>query len=171
MNFGTQWSSQQNFTSVEKIISVERLDTELAARRAAGERIAMTNGCFDLLHPGHVNFLCGAAEEADLLVVGVNADDTVRKLKGEGRPVMVAAERAAVIAALAVVDYVTVFHEDPADQLIEVIRPDVHCKGSDYVGGVPEQATADKVGARVALVGGPKIQNTSDILDGIRSTD
>jgi rfaE bifunctional protein nucleotidyltransferase chain/domain len=149
----------------------EDLARELDARRGEGLSVALANGCFDLLHPGHVSFLEGAAQEADLLVVGVNADDTVRELKGPGRPVMPAADRARVVAALRVVDYATVFEEPTADRLIETIRPDVHCKGTDYADGVPEQATADRVGARVALVGGPKIRNTTDILDDIRGKD
>jgi rfaE bifunctional protein nucleotidyltransferase chain/domain len=154
------------------VLTPEQLADELAERRRRdGLTVALANGCFDLLHPGHINFLRGAAEEADLLVVGVNADDTVRRLKGAGRPVMRAADRARVIAALAVVDYVTVFAEPTADRLIELLRPDVHCKGSDYADGVPEEETARRVGARVALVGGPKIQNTTDILQEIRDRD
>jgi len=140
-------------------------------RRGNDTSVALANGCFDLLHPGHVAFLEGAAEEADLLVVGVNADDTVRQLKGAGRPVMCSADRARVLAALAVVDYVTVFAEPTADALIELLRPDVHCKGTDYGDGVPEAETARRVGARVALVGGPKIRNTTDILQDIRGTE
>ena len=141
-------------------------------RRDDGSTVALANGCFDLLHLGHVRFLEGAAAEADLLVVGVNADDTVRALKGEGRPVQSAVERAGLVAALRPVDYVTIFAEPTADQLIEKLRPDVHCKGTDYSGvGVPEEETARRVGARVALVGGPKIQNTTDILKAIREDD
>lgn len=147
-----------------------RLLAELRERDAP--TIALANGCFDLLHPGHVSFLQGAAAEADVLVVGINADETVRRLKGAGRPVMGADDRARVVAALAGVDYVTVFAEPTADRLIELLRPDVHCKGTDYgEGGVPEAATAARVGARVALVGGPKIRNTSDIVNDIRSED
>lgn len=149
----------------------EELAQLLDEIRREGRTVALANGCFDLLHPGHVSFLQGAAAEADLLVVGINADDTVRQLKGAGRPVMGAADRARVVAALAGVDYVTVFAEPTADRLLELLRPDVHCKGTDYSDGVPEAETAARVGARVALVGGPKIRNTSDIVDGIRSDE
>lgn len=154
------------------ILEPETLAVELERRREAeGCTVALANGCFDLLHLGHVFFLEGAAEEADLLVVGINDDATVHELKGAGRPVMPADQRARLIASFGVVDYATVFVEPTADRLIELLRPDVHCKGSDYVGGVPEEQTARKVGARIALVGGPKIQNTSDILETIRNED
>ncbi len=159
-------------SSRARVMSAEDLARELDERRSSeGCTVALANGCFDLLHPGHVSFLEGAAKEADLLVVGINADASVEQLKGPGRPVMPADDRACVVAALRVVDYATVFEEPTADRLIETIRPDVHCKGPDYAGGVPEQATADRVGARVALVGGPKIHNTTDILHGIRGDD
>ena len=154
------------------ILTPDELALELdRVRETEGRSIALANGCFDLLHPGHVNYLEGAAAEADLLVVGVNADHTVRELKGEGRPVMNERDRARVVAALRFVDYVTVFAEPTADRLIELARPDVHCKGTDYADGVPEEETVLRVGGRVALVGGPKIQNTSDILEDIRGND
>lgn len=153
------------------VLSPEQLADRLAEVRGAGRSIALANGCFDLLHPGHVNYLEGAAAEGDVLVVGVNADDTVRALKGPNRPVMPAADRARVVAALACVDYVTVFTERTADHLIELLRPDVHCKGTDYSDGVPEEETVRRIGGRVALVGGPKIQNTRDILADIKGTD
>jgi len=154
------------------ILAPEELALELEQRRREEDcTVALANGCFDLLHLGHVRFLEGAAAEADVLVVGINDDATVRALKGAGRPVMAADERAAVIAALRMVDYATVFVEPTADRLIELLRPDVHCKGTDYGDGVPEQETARRVGARIALVGGPKIQNTTDILQAIRDED
>ena len=154
------------------ILDQDDLARRLEERRQQdGSTVVLANGCFDLLHLGHIRFLEGAAAEADLLVVGVNADDTVRALKGEGRPVQSAEERAGLVAALRPVDYVTIFAEPTADRLIEKLRPNVHCKGTDYSGGVPEEETARRVGARVALVGGPKIQNTTDILKAIREDD
>ena len=145
------------------------LADELRRRRdEEGVTVALANGCFDLLHLGHLRFLEGAAAEADLLAVGINDDETVAALKGPGRPVLPAAERARLVAALRVVDYVTIFPEPTADRLIELVRPDVHCKGTDYADGVPEAETAQRVGARIALVGGPKIHNTRDILRTIR---
>lgn len=154
------------------IMDPEALARELeAVRRRHQCTVALANGCFDLLHPGHLNYLEGAAAEADLLVVGINADETVHQLKGPGRPVMPADERARMVAALGMVDYATVFVEPTADRLIELLRPDVHCKGTDYAAGVPEEATARRVGARVALVGGPKIHNTTNLVEDLRSTE
>lgn len=151
------------------ILEPEALADAIQSRREEeGLSVALANGCFDLLHLGHLSFLEGAAAEADLLVVGINDDDTVAALKGPGRPVLPAAERTRLIAALRVVDYVTVFPERTADRLIELVRPEVHCKGTDYAGGVPEAETASRVGARIALVGGPKIRNTREILRTIR---
>ena len=139
-------------------------------QRAAGRTVAFTNGCFDLLHPGHVNYLEGAAAEADLLVVGVNADHTVRELKGEGRPVMNERDRARVVAALRFVDYVTVFAEPTADRLIELARPDVHCKGTDYGSpeNVPEYEVVRSYGGKTALVGDPKDHSTRDFIGTVR---
>lgn len=154
------------------VLPPEALARELDARRRRdGCSVALANGCFDLLHPGHLSFLEGASREADVLVVGINADDTVRALKGPGRPIMPAAERARLVAALRIVDYATVFSEPTADRLIELLRPNVHCKGTDYAGGVPEAETARRVGARIALVGGPKSHNTTDILNDIRGEE
>jgi rfaE bifunctional protein nucleotidyltransferase chain/domain len=141
---------------------------ELLRRRDDGSSVALANGCFDLLHLGHLRFLEAAAAEADLLVVGVNADATVTALKGPGRPVLPADERAGLLAALRMVDFVTIFAEPTADRLIELLQPDVHCKGTDYAAGTPEQETARRLGVRLALVGGPKIRNTRDILASIR---
>jgi rfaE bifunctional protein nucleotidyltransferase chain/domain len=149
------------------ILEPEEL-AELLRRRDDGSSVALANGCFDLLHLGHLRFLEAAAAEADLLVVGVNADATVTALKGPGRPVLPANERARLLAALRMVDFVTVFAEPTADRLIELLQPDVHCKGTDYATGTPEQATARRLGVRLALVGGPKIRNTRDILASIR---
>jgi len=151
------------------IMEPEELAAVLAMRRREENlTIALANGCFDLLHPGHIAFLQGAAAEADILVVGINADDTVRVLKGAGRPIMGAADRARLVTALGMVDYATIFAESTADRLIELLRPNVHCKGTDYSSGVPEEATAHRVGVRVALVGGPKTHNTTDILHTIQ---
>ena len=133
-------------------------------RQQDGATVALANGCFDLLHVGHVRYLRGAADEADRLVVGVNADDSVAVAKGPGRPILPAAERAALVAAITGVDLVTIFFEPTADRLIELLRPDVHCKGTDYSGGVPEAATVERVGGRVAIVGDPKEHGTSDLL-------
>ena len=141
------------------------LVTRVAAERAAGRTIALANGVFDLLHVGHVRYLEGAAQEADELVVAVKDDASVRALKGEGRPVLDAASRAELVAALRCVDYVVVFHELTVGALLEALRPEVHCKGTDYtVDSVPERAIVKGYGGRTAIVGDPKDHSTGDLL-------
>jgi rfaE bifunctional protein nucleotidyltransferase chain/domain len=155
-----------------KLFPAESLAEILAERRGSATiTVALANGCFDLLHVGHLRYLVAASDEADLLVVGVNSDATVRSLKGSGRPLFPATERAELVAALSCVDYVTIFEEPTADELILQLRPDVHCKGADYAGGVPEAESVRRVGGRVAIVGGPKSHNTTDLLGKIRATD
>jgi len=133
--------------------------------RAEGKRIVLANGCFDLLHVGHVRYLAAARRLGDVLFVGLNSDPTVARLKGPGRPLMPAAERAEMLLALRHVDHVVVFDDERADRLIERIRPDVHAKGTDYTqDAVPEAATVRKVGGRVAVVGGPKDHSTRDLI-------
>lgn len=137
-------------------------------RRESASTVALANGCFDLLHLGHIRYLQAAAAEADLLVVGLNADPVVRELKGPGRPLMPEAHRVELVASLRPVDFVTVFEEPTADRLIRLLRPDVHCKGGDYADGVPEAETVREVGGRVAIVGGPKVDSTREIVGRIR---
>jgi rfaE bifunctional protein nucleotidyltransferase chain/domain len=152
----------------EKIVSRERLAALVEADRRAGLTIAFANGCFDLLHVGHVRYLEAAAAEADRLVVAVN-DDGTAAAKGPGRPILPAADRAELVAALRVVDYVTVFPEPTVAPLLELLRPDVHCKGTDYtVDTVPERATVLAYGGRIAIVGDPKDHSTRDLLARIR---
>ena len=143
----------------------------IAAERRAGRTIAFANGIFDLLHAGHVRYLQAAALQADRLVVGVNSDSSARRLKGEGRPVMPSAERAEILAAIACVDYVVVFEEATCDVLLASLRPDVHCKGTDYtIDTVPEAATVRSYGGRIAIVGDPKDHATRDLIAAIRGT-
>jgi rfaE bifunctional protein nucleotidyltransferase chain/domain len=133
--------------------------------RAAGRRVVLANGVFDLLHVGHVRYLESARSLGDVLFVGINGDASVTRLKGAGRPVMPAAERAELLAALRAVDYVVVFEDDTADALLHALRPDVHAKGTDYTeASVPERATSDAVGARTAIVGDPKRHATRDLI-------
>ena len=144
-------------------------DTELidavARERAGGRTIAFANGCFDLLHVGHVRYLQGAAAEADRLVVAVNDDESVRGLKGTGRPILTAADRAELVAALRGVDFVVIFSDPTVERLLTLIKPDVHCKGTDYtVATVPERAVVAANGGRTAIVGDPKDHATRDLL-------
>ena len=150
------------------VVSHDRAAELLAADRAAGRTVALANGCFDLLHVGHVRYLRGAAAEADRLLVAVNADRSVTALKGDGRPVQAAAERAEIVAALEMVDYVVIFEEATVAALIELLRPDVHCKGTDYtVDTVPEREVVRAYGGRTAIVGDPKDHSTRDLLSRI----
>ena len=133
--------------------------------RAAGKRIVVANGCFDLLHVGHVRYLEAARKLGDVLFVGINGDAAVARLKGPGRPLMPAEERVEVLSALRSVDHVVVFDDDTADKLIEAVRPDVHAKGTDYTpDSVPERETVRACGGRVAIVGDPKDHATRDVI-------
>ena len=152
-------------TAASKIGGLDAVRAQVEAARAQGRTVALANGCFDLLHVGHVRYLQGARDEADLLVVGVNADDSVRRLKGEGRPLMPAGDRALLVAALKSVDHVVVFAEPDVGELLRALRPDVHCKGTDYtVETVPERAIVESYGGRTAICGDPKDHSTRDLL-------
>jgi rfaE bifunctional protein nucleotidyltransferase chain/domain len=153
----------------EKILPLDELAARLAEERREGRRVVLANGCFDLLHTGHVSFLEGARREGDVLVVAINSDASERKLKGAGRPVMPADARAQLVAAMGVVDYVTVFEETNVEGLLERLRPDVHAKGTDYTAEtVPERETARRLGIRVAIVGDAKEHSSGDLIERIR---
>ena len=129
------------------------------------DRVVLANGCFDLLHVGHVRYLEDARALGDLLIVGVNGDDAVRRLKGPGRPLMPAVERAEMLAALRAVDHVVVFEDDTADRLVALLRPAVHAKGTDYTAeSVPERASVHAAGGRVAITGDAKQHSTRDVI-------
>jgi rfaE bifunctional protein nucleotidyltransferase chain/domain len=148
-----------------KVLSREALAAAITAARAAGKTVAFANGCFDILHVGHTRYIEAAAQEADLLIVAVNDDASVRTLKGEGRPILPAADRAELLGALRWVDYVIVFPELTVGPLLELLRPDVHCKGTDYtVDSVPERAIVNAYGGRIAIVGDPKDHSTQALL-------
>jgi D-glycero-beta-D-manno-heptose 1-phosphate adenylyltransferase len=148
-----------------EVVSRADLQTRVADARRASQTIAFANGCFDLLHVGHVRYLAAAAQEADLLIVAINDDPSVRALKGEGRPILPAADRAELVAALRFVDLVVVFPEATVGPLLEAVRPDVHCKGTDYtLDSVPERDVVRAYGGRVAIVGDPKDHSTRDLL-------
>jgi len=151
--------------TLQKVLSREALRERVAEWRRAGERITLANGCFDLLHVGHVRYLRAARELGDRLVVAVNSDESVRGLKGEGRPIMPAAERAEILAALAAVDAVVIFPERDVRAIIQEIRPDFQAKGTDYtVESVPEREQVEACGGRVAIVGDPKDHSATEII-------
>ena len=148
-----------------EILDRDALVARLRDERAAGRTVAFANGCFDILHVGHVRYLQAAAREADLLVVAINDDASVKTLKGEGRPILAAEHRAELVAALRGVDFVVIFPESTVTPLLEALHPDVHCKGTDYtVDTVPERETVKAYGGRIAIVGDPKDHSTRDLL-------
>ncbi|MFB3815183.1 MAG: adenylyltransferase/cytidyltransferase family protein [Terriglobales bacterium] len=152
----------------EKVLDREQLRTRVAEWRRAGERIVLANGCFDLLHVGHVRYLHAAKQLGDRLVVAVNSDDSVRGLKGEGRPLMPATERAEILAALEAVDGVVIFNEPDVRALVREIRPDVQAKGTDYTAeSVPERDMVVECGGRVAIVGDPKDHSATEYIERI----
>lgn len=154
------------------ILSREELVARLAGERKNGVRVVLANGCFDVLHVGHVRYLAGARELGDVLVVGVNSDAHVARLKGSGRPIMPAIERAELVDALDSVTYVTVFDEPTVEELLLALKPDVHAKGTDYtVDSVPERDVVRSYGGRVAIVGDPKDHSTSAVLERLRKGD
>jgi D-glycero-beta-D-manno-heptose 1-phosphate adenylyltransferase len=149
----------------EKVLTREQLRERVASWRRAGERITLANGGFDLLHVGHVRYLRGAKALGGKLIVAVNSDDSVRALKGSGRPIMPAEERAEIVAALADVDAVVIFPELDVRPIIREIHPDIQAKGTDYTAdSVPERDTVAENGGRVEIVGDPKDHSTSEII-------
>jgi rfaE bifunctional protein nucleotidyltransferase chain/domain len=151
-----------------KILSRARLVEAVSADRAQRRTIAFANGCFDLLHVGHVRYLQAAAREADRLVVAVN-DDVAAGRKGPGRPILAAEVRAELVAAVRGVAYVTIFSEPTVTELLLLLKPDVHCKGTDYtIDTVPERETVRAYGGRIAIVGDPKDHSTRDLIARIR---
>jgi rfaE bifunctional protein nucleotidyltransferase chain/domain len=143
----------------------QELIDRITADRREGRTIAFANGCFDVLHVGHVRYLQGARAEADRLIVAINSDASTRGLKGEGRPILDERARAELVAALACVDYVVIFDDPTVDRLLNLLKPDVHCKGTDYTAEtVPERETVRAYGGRVAIVGDPKDHSTRELL-------
>lgn len=154
-----------------EVLSPEALQARIGELRREGKVVAFANGHFDLLHVGHLRYLRGAAAEGDVLVVGLNDDASVARLKGPGRPIVPAAERAELLAALEPVDFVVIFPGDSPGTLLSEIRADVHCKGPDYgsPSGVPEYEIVRAYGGRTALVGDPKDHATTDLIARVRA--
>jgi rfaE bifunctional protein nucleotidyltransferase chain/domain len=147
------------------ILGAEEAGRWAEAQRSKGKAIVLANGCFDLLHVGHVRYLAAARALGDALLVGINSDASVRRLKGAGRPLMSAVERAELLAAMTAVDAVVIFDEDTVERLVELIRPDVQAKGTDYTEAtVPEREAVRAAGGRVAIAGDPKDHSTRDLI-------
>src|SRR5919205_2980591 len=156
---------QARSPAAARILERNRLIARVAIARKKGARIVLANGCFDILHVGHVRYLEAARALGDLLVVGINADEQVRRLKGPGRPFVPERERAEVIASLRAVDLVTIFPEPTVEELLRALRPDVHAKGTDYtVETIPEREVVRAYGGRVAIVGDPKDHSSSQMV-------
>ena len=154
-----------------RTLSEHDLVAAIHAERAEGHTIAFANGCFDVLHVGHVRYLADAKAQADRLVVAINEDGSVSGLKGPGRPILSGADRAEMVAALESVDYVVMFSDPDVHRLLRLLKPDVHCKGTDYTPDtVPERETVRAYGGRVAIVGDPKDHSTRDLVARIRSS-
>ena len=150
---------------MKTILDRDELARHIATARESGARIVLANGCFDVLHVGHVRYLAGARELGDILVVGINSDEQVAIQKGPGRPVLPAIERAEIVAALESVTYVTIFDEPTVEQLLLTLKPDVHAKGTDYTTeSVPERDVVRSYGGQVAIVGDPKDHSTTEII-------
>jgi rfaE bifunctional protein nucleotidyltransferase chain/domain len=155
----------ENIEGTSLILDREALVARVSAARAKGATVVLANGCFDVLHAGHVRYLQGARALGDLLVVGVNSDAEVARLKGEGRPILEERERAELVASLEVVDLVTIFDEPTVTELLLAIKPDVHAKGTDYTEEtVPERDVVRSYGGKVRIVGDPKNHSTSELI-------
>ncbi len=149
----------------QKLRSLSELKAIVRSLRAAGRRVVFANGCFDLIHAGHIRYLEGARARGDVLVVGINSDASVTALKGRGRPILPERERAEIVASMACVDFVVIFDSPTADRVLDELRPDVHAKGTDYTEAtVPERATVLSYGGRIAIVGDPKNHATRDLI-------
>jgi len=152
-----------------RVLALDELLAAIHFRRASGAKVALANGLFDILHVGHLRYLEAARREADILIVAVNGDACAARLKGPGRPIVPAIERAELLAGFACVDYVTIFDDDTATRVILAVKPDVHCKGTDYTAeSVPERDAVASYGGRVAIVGDPKSHATRDLIEVIR---
>ena len=140
----------------------------IQGHKKRGERIVLTNGCFDLIHVGHVRYLKEAKDKGDILIVALNSDSSVRKLKGKGRPLLNQEERAEIISSFSFVDYITFFEEPNVVKVLLALEPDIHAKGSDYTKEtVPEKDTVKGYGGKIAITGGPKVRSTSQLLEEI----
>jgi rfaE bifunctional protein nucleotidyltransferase chain/domain len=162
----TTWSFKITSMAQSRVLNRSELITVVETARKDGRRIVFANGCFDVLHVGHVRYLEAAKELGDLLVVGVNSDDQSRKLKGAGRPLLSQDQRAEIIASLEAVDFVTIFEEPTVEQLLLALKPDIHAKGTDYTEeSVPERDVVRSYGGRVAIVGDPKNHSSSEMIE------
>lgn len=150
---------------MKKTYSLPELSQIIQNLKKAGKRVVLANGCFDLIHVGHIRYLKESKQRGDILVVALNSDSSVRKLKGKGRPILLEDQRAEIISSFSFVDYITFFNETKVDRVLTTLKPHVHAKGSDYsVETVPERDTVKQYGGEIAITGGPKIKSTSEVI-------
>lgn len=153
---------------MKKLHTLDQLEKILQVKRQEGKRIVLANGGFDLIHVGHIRYLKEAKKEGDILLVALNSDSSVRKLKGPGRPILAEDERSEIISSFYFVDYVIIFNEDTVNNILRTLKPDVHAKGSDYTKEtVPERSTVLEYGGEIAITGGPKVRSASDLFRSI----
>ncbi len=151
---------------MKKLYSLSQLKKIISAHKKRGKRIVLANGCFDLIHVGHIRYLREAKKRGDILVVALNSDASVHKLKGKGRPILNQKERAEIISSFSFVDYVIFFNETNVARVLLALKPNFHAKGSDYtLETVPEKQTVKKYGGKIVITGGPKIRSTSQLIE------
>jgi len=157
---------------LKKLYSLSRLKKLIQEEKNKGKKIVLANGCFDLIHPGHIRYLREAKKKGDVLVLALNSDSSVGRLKGKGRPILDQKERVEILTAFSFIDYMTVFDEDNVEKVLLTLKPDIHAKGSDYTKEtVPEKETVQSYGGSIAIVGGAKINSTSQVIKRIVSKE
>lgn len=153
---------------MKKLYSLAQLTKIIEGQKKKGKQVVLANGCFDLIHIGHIRYLKESKKKGDVLVVALNSDSSVRKLKGKGRPILNENERAEIISSFSFVDYITFFNEEKVDKVLLSLKPHVHAKGSDYTEEtVPEKETVQDYGGKIAITGGPKVKSTSKLIEEI----
>lgn len=153
---------------MKKLYSLTQLTKIIEGQKKKGKQVVLANGCFDLIHIGHIRYLKESKKKGDVLVVALNSDSSVRKLKGKGRPILNENERAEIISSFSFVDYITFFNEEKVDKVLLSLKPHVHAKGSDYTEEtVPEKETVQDYGGKIAITGGPKVKSTSKLIEEI----
>ncbi len=155
---------------MKKLYKLSQLAKIIQEHKKGGQKIVLANGCFDLIHVGHIRYLKESRKKGDILVLALNSDSSIRKLKGEGRPILNQIERAEIASSFYFVDYITFFDEPNVDKVLLALEPDIHAKGSDYTEEtVPEKETVKGYGGTIAITGGPKIKSTSELIKEIAS--
>jgi rfaE bifunctional protein nucleotidyltransferase chain/domain len=154
---------------LRKHYSLSQLKKIIDAEKRKGKKIVLANGCFDLIHVGHIRYLKESKKKGDILVLALNSDASIRQLKGKGRPILKEKERVDILTSVSCVDYITIFEETTVENILQALKPDIHAKGSDYTEEtVPEKATVRSYGGGIAITGGPKVRSTSQIINQIR---